>query len=138
MKKKFLSLLLPLSLIALFPLFAFADGGAPDLTSTILALWQGIQNHSGTAVILMAVFQLLRTNESVGILSKISGRYLQVVIAILTTLGFIANAWAQGQPLGQAAITGLFTSGGAMLVYQAIASINAHPADPAAAPAVKS
>lgn len=112
---------LPL-LVLFFPLLAFA-ADAPDFAGSILAIWTAIQSHAGTALILVPVFQFLRTNEVVGILSKISGKYLQVVIAVLTVLGFVVDAWAKGQGLGAAAIAGLFTSGGAMLIFEAIKSI---------------
>jgi hypothetical protein len=102
-----------------------ADPAAPNLTDSIMLLWKAIQDHSGTALILVPVFQILRTNESLGLLSKLGGKGMQIAVALITTGGFIVNAWATGQSLGQAAVTGLFTAGGAMLIYNAIRSIKA-------------
>lgn len=96
----------------------------PDLTVVLVALWNAIQNHAGTSMILVPVFQLLRTHEVLGLLSKISGKYLQVVIAVTTTLGFVVDANIKGQSWGAAAITGFFVSGGAMLIFDSIRSIN--------------
>jgi len=106
-------------------------GAAPDLTSTILALWQAIQSHSGTALILVPVFQILRTNEMLGILSKLTGRGMQIAVAVITTGGFVVDALAKGQSIGQAAIAGLITAGGAMLIFDAIRLMKNPPAPPA-------
>lgn len=103
----------------------------PDLSVVLLALWQAIQNHSATAVTLVPVFQLLRTHEVLGILKPLAGKYLQVVIALATTLGFVVDGVSKGQSWFQAAVTGFFTAGGAMYIYDAFRSIN-KPADPAA------
>lgn len=132
----FKSLIIPLILMALIPVAAFADAPvAPvDFAAVVMALWQAIQNHASTALLLVPVFQLLRTSEVAPLLGWFSGKYLQVVIAIITAIGFVINAWATGQALGQAAITGLFTSGGAMLIYDAIRSIQ--PPAPTPVPVV--
>ena len=106
--------------------YAFADTvavAAPDLTASLLALWSAIQNHSATALILVPVFQILKSNQVVGLLSHLSGKGFQIAVALITSLGFVVNAWASGQSLGQAAVTGLFTAGGAMLMYDAIRGI---------------
>lgn len=100
-----------------------ADGTAPDLTSTILAIWKAIQDKSGVALILVPVFQLLRTHEVLGILSKLTGKGMQLAVAIITTGGFVVDALAKGQNIGTAIIAGLFTAGGAMLIYDAIRSM---------------
>lgn len=124
---------LPVALMMVLPICAFAADGAeaPALVPAIMALWAAIQAHSTTAVTLVPVFQILRSNELAPVLSKLSGRYLQAVIAIVTTGGFIASAWAAGSSLGEALVTGLFTSGGAMLIYDAFRSIK-NPSEPAA------
>lgn len=120
--KKVMSVLFGLSLM--FPLIALANEATqPDFAMTIMSLMDAIQGKASIAVILVAVFQLLRTAPVVGILSKVSGRYLQVVIAASTALGFVAQAWATSGNLGAAAVEGLFTAGGAMLIYTAIRSI---------------
>ncbi len=146
MKTFFRKLSLPILLMAPFALLcvlticshlmaaAFADGTAPPaITDSLLALFNAIQGHATAAVVLMFVFQVLRTNEVIGILGKIglAGKSLQVVVAIITALGYVFNAYATGGNLLQAAVEGLFTSGGAMLVYDAMAGI----VPPAAAPA---
>lgn len=117
--------------VVLIGMFTFvglslADSGtAPDLTATLLSLWQAIQTHAGTALILVPIFQILRTHEVLGILGKIGlqGKGLSIAIAVITTLGFIADALATGKSIGVAAVAGLFTSGGAMLIYNAIRGI---------------
>jgi len=110
------------SMLFLTSAFA-ADSAAPDFSLTIIALMEAIKNHGSVAVILVAVFQLLRTAPVVGVLGSVTGKYLQVIIAVSTALGYIAVAAAQGKSWGVAAIDGLFTAGGAMLIYDAIRSI---------------
>lgn len=132
MKTLFRKLSLPLILMTPFALLcaltvsshlisaAMADGTAPPaITDSLLALFNAIQTHATAAVVLMFVFQVLRTNEFVGILGKIGlkGKGLQMVIAVVTALGYIFNAYAKGENLLQAAMEGLFTSGGAMLIF---------------------
>jgi len=108
----------------LFPFMAFAaDAVQPDFTGSILALLDTIKGKAPIALILVAVFQLLRTAPVVGILGKFSGTYLQVIIAASTALGFVAQAWAASGNIVTAAIEGLFTAGGAMLIYTAIRDI---------------
>lgn len=111
-------------LVALFPLLAFAaDAPVPDFTASLLAIWNGIQTHAPVAVILVPVFQLLRTNQLVGILGKVSGKYLPVVIAVFVSAGYVLDAHLKGEPIFTALVTGLFTAGGAMKIYDAIRSI---------------
>lgn len=120
------TLALPAAIFMLaMPLMVFAADGAaaPDLTAVILSLLNAIKDKAPVAVILVCVFQLLRTAPVLGILGKLSGKYLQLAIAIITALGYVAEAWARGMSLGAAAIEGLFTAGGAMLIYTAIRSI---------------
>lgn len=121
-----LLLVAPLSLLLVFALagqliLAHAED-LPGLGASVMALFQAIQGKAVTAVILMHVFQILRTNEAIGVLGKIglSGKSLQLAIAVLTTLGYVANAWATSGNLGAAAIEGLFTAGGAMLIFDAL------------------
>lgn len=97
---------------------------APDLGASLLALWQAIQNHAGTALILVPVFQILKSNPVMGLLGGLGGKGMQIAVALITTGGFVINAWATGQSLGMAAVTGLFTAGGCMLIYDAFAGIN--------------
>lgn len=125
---------LPLFLVMLFPLYALAaDPAAPSLVPAIMALWAAIQAHAQTSVTLVPIFQILRSSEVIGILSKFSGRYLQAVIACLTAGGFIVDAWAKGGSLAEALVTGLLTSGGAMLIFDAFRSIKSStPKTPAA------
>jgi hypothetical protein len=101
-----------------------ADAGVvPSFAESVGALIGSITSKAPFAVVLVAVFQFLRTNEMIGILGKLAGKYLQVAIAALTALGFVAAAWARGESLGAAAIEGLFSAGGAMLIYDAIRNI---------------
>lgn len=134
------SVLVFLSAICLFVgVNAFADVVTsaptdPDLTQSLLALWSAIQNHSGTALLLVPIFQILRTHETLGILSKLSGKWMSVIVAVLTTAGFVVNAKIAGQSLLQAAITGLVTSGGAMMIYDAFKDMNSAPVVAVAVP----
>lgn len=114
---------------------AFAAGAdsAPDLTASLLALWQGVQNHASTALILVPVFQILRTHEVLGLLGHLSSKGMQIAVALITTGGFVVDALAKGQPLLQAAVTGLITSGGAMMIYDAIKGISGNNAAPPSA-----
>ena len=100
-----------------------ADGVVPGFAESVGALISSITTKAPFAVVLVAVFQFLRTNEMIGILGKLAGKYLQVAIAVLTALGYVAAAWARGESIGSAAIEGLFTAGGAMLIYDAIRNI---------------
>lgn len=119
--------------VVLFGVFSFlylsvafaADGVVPDLLSSIMLLWKAIQENAGVAIILVPVFQILRTNEFLGVLGKLglSGNAIRISIAVITALGYIVDAAAKGENLGKALITGLFTSGGAMLIYDAIRAI---------------
>lgn len=114
------ALLLAIALVGQF-ILAYAADEPVGLGAAVMALFGAIQSKAVTAVIIMHVFQILRTNEAIGILGKLglSGRGLQIAVAILTTLGYIANAWATSGNLGAAAIEGLFTAGGAMLIFDA-------------------
>jgi len=126
---------LPLLLITLFPLYALAaDEAAPALVPAIMALWAAIQTKASTSMVLVPAFQILRSKEIYGILEKISGNYLRAVIAIVTSGGYIVEAWSKGGSLVEALISGLFTAGGAMLIFQAFRDIKAPsvPVTPAA------
>lgn len=91
------------------------------LGAAVMALFGAIKDKAVTAVVVMHVFQILRSNESIGLLGKlgVKGNGMRVAVALLTTLGYVAEAWARSGNLGQAAIEGLFTSGGAMLLFDA-------------------
>jgi hypothetical protein len=118
------SLILFIVAMFLFVGHAFAaDAATPDLMASILALWAAISSHATTALVLVPVFQLLRTHEVLGVLGGLSGRWMQVVVAVITTGGFVVQALASGQGLAQALIAGLLTSGGAMVLFDAIRSI---------------
>lgn len=112
--------------------FAADNAPAPELSAVLLALWGAIQNHASTAMILVPVFQFFRTGEIVGVLGKFSGKWLQAIIAFFTAGGFVLDAYVKGQPLLQALVTGLVTSGGAMLIYDAIRDIKKPAAEVAA------
>ncbi len=119
-----------LKVIGLFSLLLFittvayaADVVAPGLGESVGALIASITTKAPFAVVLVAVFQILRTNEIMPILGKLTGRYMQAAIAVLTTLGYVASAVVSGKPWGAAAIEGLFTSGGAMIIYDAFRAI---------------
>lgn len=124
--KKFHYYLLPM-VFFFAPLLAFAVDAPTDFLGIVLAIWNAIKNHAATAVILVPVIQLLKSHEVLGVLRKIGlqGRAMQVTVAILTVLGFVVDAVVQGQSWPAAAIAGLFTSGGAMLVYNAFKSVSA-------------
>lgn len=110
-----------LALVAFFDHFLLAQAADVTLSDGLLALFGDIQSKAVAAVILMHVFQILKTHEVLGVLGKVglSGRALQIAIAAITALGFCADAYAKGSSILQALIEGLFTAGGAMLVYQA-------------------
>jgi len=127
--------LVPVLLMSLFPLYALAaDGADVALVPAIMALWAAIQTKASTSMVLVPVFQILRSKEIYGILEKISGNYLRAVIAIVTCGGYVAEAWSKGGSIVEAIISGLFTSGGAMIVYTAFRDIKtpSTPATPAA------
>lgn len=96
----------------------------PTLGEALSELLGALKDKATTAVILVFVFQILRTHEFLGILGKlgVQGKLLQVAIAVITALGFVAEAWGRGAPIGQALIEGLFTAGGMMLIFDAIRS----------------
>jgi hypothetical protein len=101
-----------------------ADAGAvPGFGESVSAIITSITTKAPFAVVLVAVFQLLRTNEVLPILSKLSGIYCSIVIAAITVAGYVLNAYLGSHNLGAAAIEGLFTSGGAMLIYDQIRAI---------------
>lgn len=95
---------------------------APALSETLLALLGDIKDKAVAAVVIMHVFQILRTHEVFGLLGKIGlqGKSLQVAIAVITAFGFVADAYAKGGNIVQALVEGLFTSGGAMAIYDAV------------------
>lgn len=101
--------------------FALAADEVPVLGNSLMALFSALKDKATAAVIVVCVFQVLRTNEVVGVLGKLGlqGRGLQIAIAIITALGYVADAWARGANLLQAAIEGLFTAGGGMLIFNA-------------------
>ena len=124
--------LVPLLLMALFPIYALAaDAPEVALVPAIMALWAAIQAKASTSMVLVPVFQILRSKEIYGVLQKVSGNYLRVVIAAITSGSYVAEAWAKGGSLIEALISGLFTAGGAMLIYTAFRDMKA-PAAPAA------
>lgn len=114
---------------------AHADDGG-GLGASVILLFNAIKDHASTAVVVMFVFKILTSHETYGVLGKIGlqGKTLQIVIAILTTLGFCADAWAKGSSIPQALIEGFFTAGGAMLIYDASKTQTAQVANAAVAP----
>lgn len=119
-------------------ILAHADGASPDLPTALGFIFSDITTHAAAAVVIMHVFEVLKTNEVIGILGKIGlqGKPLQVAVAFITAFGFAANAYAKGESIVQALIEGLFTSGGAMLIYNAYQSGASTVADASAAAAV--
>ncbi len=122
-----LALMLPFAGFALLAfagqgMLAHAEDAVPGLGVSVIALLNAIKDKAVASVLVMYVFQILRSNEAIGVLGKLglSGGGLRVAVAVLTTLGYVANSWAQSGNIGQAAIEGLFVSGGAMLIYDAI------------------
>lgn len=113
-------LVIAMSLLGFFML-AHADGGvaAPDLPTALTSLFGAITGHATAAVVIMYVFQVLTNHDVLGVLGKLGlqGKTLQIVIAVLTALGYVASAFVQKGDLVQALIEGLFTAGGAMLIY---------------------
>lgn len=104
-----------------FFMLARAEDVPMDLGTAVMMLFTAIKDKAVTAVIVMHVFQILRTNQALGVLGKLglSGKGMRIAVALLTTLGYVADAWARSGNIGQAAIEGLFTSGGAMLLFDA-------------------
>lgn len=115
--------------------FAHADDGG-GFGSAIMSLFGAIKDHASTAVIVMFVFKILTSHETYGLLGKIGlqGKSLQITVAVLTALGFVADAWAKGASIPQALIEGLFTAGGAMLIYDASKTATANVAANVVAP----
>jgi hypothetical protein len=133
-------LMIPFAFLCAMVLFshllavAHADGvSPPDLVGSLTGLFNAIKDHAAAAVIIYAAFQVLKTNEVIGILGKLGlqGKGMQITVAALTAAGYVLDAYLKDGNLFQAAIEGLFTSGGAMLVYSAI---SAHAADASAQP----
>jgi len=116
----------PVALIALFPLYALAaDPTNPDVIPAIMALWAAIQAKASTSMILVPVFQILRSNQLMPILAKFTGKWMRVAVAAITAGGYVAEAWAKGGSLGNALVTGLLVGGGAMLIYDAFRDMKA-------------
>ena len=107
--------------LALVSITAFGADEPVGLGAGLMALFSAIQGKANAAVLVMCAIQILRTNEALGILGKIGlqGNAMRIAVAVLTTLGYVANAWVTSGNLGAAAIEGLFTAGGAMLIFQA-------------------
>lgn len=136
------------SLVAVIAAFAgfsaFADT-APvvsppiDWVGLLTNLYSAFANHAGTAVVIVAIVQVLKTAPVIGFLSNVEGKYVQLTVALVTTLGYIASAVVTGSSWTQAALTGLLTAGGAMLIYDGYAAINAPavPVAPVAPPAAQ-
>lgn len=121
--KKLFSIFVGLSLLLISGIALADEVAQPDFTVSVLSLLEAVKGKASIVVILVAVFQLLKTAPVVGILGKVSGKYMQVIIAVTTVGGFIVDSMARGTSLVTAAVEGLFTSGGAMLLYSAIKSI---------------
>ena len=102
-------------------MLAYAEGEVPGLGQSVMGLFMAIKDKATAAVIAVAVIQVLKTNEAIGLLGKLglSGNGLRVATALIVTLGYVAEAWVRSGNLGAAAIEGLFTSGGAMLIFSA-------------------
>lgn len=115
--------LVPLLLIALFPFYAMAADGEVAIVPAIMALWAAIQAKASTSMVLVPVFQILRSKEIYGILEKVTGNYLRVVIAFVTAGSYVVEAWSKGGSIVEALFSGLLTAGGAMLVYEALRDI---------------
>lgn len=96
------------------------------LTETILNLIDAIKGNASIAVIVFAAIQVLKTNEVVGIIGKLGlqGNAVRVVVAVLTSGGYVAQAMMKGLSIWPALVEGLFTAGGAMLIFEAIKKIN--------------
>ncbi len=117
--------LVPLLLIALFPIYAMAADGEIAIVPAIMALWAAIQAKASTSMVLVPVFQILRSKEIYGILEKVTGNYLRLVIAFVTAGSYVVEAWSKGGSLIEALISGLLTAGGAMIIYTAFRDIKA-------------
>jgi len=131
-----IALMLPFTVvvaITVFGHFILAQAAdAPTLAESLMSLFTAIKDKAIVAVVLMNIFRVLRTHEVVGILGKIGlqGKGLQLAIAIITTLGFVFDAWARGGNLLQAIIEGLFVAGGANLIFDASKATSASVAQP--------
>lgn len=103
-------------------MLAYAEGEVPGLGQSVMGLFMAIKDKASAAMIAVAVIQILKTNEALGVLGKIGlkGNGLRVATALIITFGYVAEAWVRtGSLNGAAVIEGLFTSGGAMLLFQA-------------------
>lgn len=121
---------------ALYGIAHADDGGG--IGSAVMFLFTAIKDHASTAVIVMYAFKILTSHETYGLLGKIGlkGKALQLTVAVLTTLGFCAQAWAKGSSIPQALIEGFFTAGGAMLIYDASKAATTEVAAQTAAPMI--
>lgn len=130
--KNFSKFSLPVFVLSVFIFLlaraAFADGVAVTVTApafgdALANLFGAIKDHGSVAVLIMAVVQILKTNEVVGLLGKISPKFLPLIIGVVTTIGYVVAAVIAGKSWFQGAIEGLVTSGGAMLIYESIRKI---------------
>lgn len=134
-RKPSLSTVLMAPMLALFALTFLGHlmlahaADAPTLTDSLLQIFADIKDKAVAAVVIMHIVNILRTHEVIGLLGKVGlqGKGLQLAIAILTAIGFVVDAYAKGGNLVQALIEGLFTAGGANLIYNATKA-NADPA----------
>lgn len=108
----------------MIPAFAYAAEEAPSLGAALVQLLSLVKDKASAAVIVVCVIQILRTNEVIGILGKLGlqGKTMKVAVAVLTAFGYVANAYVTNGNLGAALIEGLFTAGGAMLIFESFKS----------------
>ena len=104
-----------LSLVALA-----ADETAPDFGMSIMALFAAFKDKASLAVILMAVFQVLKTVPVTNLIGKLGASYQRLILAIISVGASIIASYQVKQNWISAVVEGLVVAGGAMLIYDAI------------------
>jgi len=97
-----------------------ADEVAPDFGMSIMALFAAFKDKASLAVILMAVFQVLKTVPVTNLIGKLGASYQRLILAIISVGASIIASYQVKQNWISAVVEGLVVAGGAMLIYDAI------------------
>lgn len=109
----------------------------PNLVPSLMDLFGAFKDKASVAVIIVAVVQVLKTNEVVGILGKVASKYLPIIVAVVSVLGFTATAVVSGKSWIQGVLEGLATAISSNLFYDAFRSLKAKEEVPAVVASAK-
>jgi len=132
MKRVTTFLVLSILALCLFSLAAHAqDAGTIDTGSYILSIIELVKNIKSGAVagiaiasaVISALLQLLKVKAVQPLLGKVRPAVLHLINVVLTQVLAIIVAKISGLSYLDAAIAGLITSGGAILIYAAVVSL---------------